>query len=150
MIVEVFNNLFSVFNMSFNAKRKCFCSLKEKKCVKRRKCCACVTKNDCANVCYECCRTYCVCKADAVITRVWIGNLWEFARCLPIKLAAFNDYTAECRSVTADKFCCRESNDVCAVFKRTDEVRRCECVINNKRNVVLVRDVCNSLNVDDV
>ena len=42
------------------------------------------------------------------------------------------------------------NNDVCTVLKRSYKVRGCKCAVNNKRNIVCVCNLCESLNINKV
>ena len=150
VLVKEVNYLKCVLNMTFNSQGQCFKTLQEDECVDRWKCCTCITEKDRTDTSYKCCARGCVCKAYAVVAWVWFCELWELAWLLPVKLAAFNDNSADCCAVTADKLCCRMDNDICAVLDRSYEIWSSECAVNEKWDIVCVCDICDSFNINYV
>ena len=71
----------------------------------------------------------------------------EFIILIPVEIAAVNDASAYCRSVTFHIFCGRVSYYVCAEFKWTAVYGSGESVVNYKRNSVRMCDFCELLNV---
>ena len=58
------------------------------------KCCACITKQDSTDFCNKCCRANCFCKADSMVTWVWLCQRCKFAGCFPVKLTAMGGLEA--------------------------------------------------------
>ena len=136
--------------MTFYTQWKCFKSLKKDKCVDWRKGSTCISEENCTDFCNKCCRTCCLCEADAVVAWVWFNQWREFAGCFPVKLTAVYDNTTDGCSVSADELCCWMNNDICAIFDWTDKVWCTECIINYKRNLVFVCNLCNFFDINDI
>ena len=100
------------------------------------KCCACITKQDSTDFCNKCCRANCFCKADSMVTWVWLCQRCKFAGCFPVKLTAINNDTTNRSSMSTNKFCCRMYNNVCTILNRTDQIWCSKCIINDKWNLV--------------
>ena len=64
--------------------------------------------------------------------------------------AGINDDTTEGRAVTADELGSRVNNDISTVLNRTDEVRGTESVVDYERQTVLVRNLCDSLDIRNI
>ena len=52
--------------------------------------------------------------------------------------------------MTTDKLCCGVYYYVCTVLDWSYKIRCCKCIINNKRNLMLVRNLCNFLNINNL
>ena len=115
-----------------------------------RKGCSCITKDDCTDVCYKCCRSSCLCKGNSMIAWVWLRDPREFAGCFPVEVTAVYDHTTDCSTMTTDEFCCRMYHDVSTVFDRANQVWCCKSRVYDKRNVMFVCNFCNFLDVDQV
>ena len=150
MIIQILYNLQCVLNMTLYTERQCLKSLKEDKGAHRRNCCSCITKKDCTDLCNKCSRSACFCKADSMITRVWLCQRRELTGSFPVKFTTFNDDTTDCCSMSTDEFCCRMNNDISTVFDRSYKVWCCKCIIYNKRNLMSVCDLSACLNVNNV
>ena len=85
-----------------------------------------------------------------MIARIRLCNGSVFSALLPIKLARVNDYTAERRAVTADKFRSRMNDNIRTVFNRSYEIRSAEGVVNDKRKSVLVCDFGDFVNIGNI
>lgn len=109
-----------------------------------RKGSSCITKDNCTNVSYKCCRSGCLCKGNSMIAWVRLRNPWKFARCLPVKVTAVYDYSTDCSSMASDEFGCGMNDDICTILNRANQVRSCKCRINYKRNVMFVRNFATS------
>lgn len=118
--------------------------------MERWKCSACISEENGTNISYKSSTRSSLCKYCTVVWCVRLWELWELAWCSPVKLAAFNDYTAESRTVTADKLCCRMNNDICAVLKRSEKIRCSECAVDYKRNLVWMSNVCYFFNINNI
>ena len=77
------------------------------------------------------------------------GNLPDAAHS-PVELAAIHDDTAESRAVATDKLGCGMHHDVGTVFKRANQVRSTEGVVDHQRNLVLVSDFGDSVDIWNV
>ena len=51
--------------------------------------------------------------------------------------------------MTTDKLCCGVYYYVCTVLDWSYKIRCCKCIINNKRNLMLVCDLCDLLNINN-
>lgn len=89
-------------------------------------------------------------KTDSVIARVRFRDGRELTGCLPVKFSTVDDDTADCGSMSANEFCCRMNNNVCAVFDRPEQIRGCKCIVHNKWNFMRMGDLCDCLNVADI
>ena len=145
---EEIDNLQRVLYMAFNAQRERFKTLQEQKCVQRSERCAGITQEDCTDLRDKGCRADVLCEADAVIAGVRLYEGRELAAAFPVKLTAVYDNAADRRAVTADELCSGMDNNVCAVLERTEEVRRCECGVYNKRNLMCMCNGCDLFNVN--
>lgn len=85
-----------------------------------------------------------------MVARVRLDELRELARGNPVELAAVDDDAAERRAVAADELRSRVDDDVRAILERAQLIRRRERAVDDERDVVLVRDVSDSLDVDEV
>src|SRR5688500_11349643 len=88
-------------------------------------------------------------KLHSVIGRRRIIQHREVAL-LPWEFPAVHDDAADAGAVAAHELRERVNNNVGAVVDRPAEIRGGERVVDNERNVVLVGDVCNRLDVEDV
>ena len=50
--------------------------------------------------------------------------------------------------MAADEFCRGMEYDICAVLDRSYKVRCCKCIIYNKRDFMLMCDICKSFNIN--
>lgn len=83
-------------------------------------------------------------------SRVRLSDRCILAGCLPVELAGINNDAAEGRAVAADELDSRVNNDISAVLNRTDEVRGTESVVDYERQTVLVRNLCDSLDIRNI
>lgn len=148
MLGEELDNLLGVFHMAIQAERKRFDTLQQEECVERRNCSTFVAEENRANV-------------DHVssgarrgernsVARVHFGELRELAGCSPVELAAVHDDTAESRAVATDELGSGMHHNVGTMFKRTNQVRSTEGVVDDQRNLVLVGDFGNGFDIRDV
>lgn len=77
-------------------------------------------------------------EAETVVAGIRLGELREFARCLPVERTPVDDDTAQRSAVSADELGGRVYHDVGPVLDRTDEAGRTERIINHQRNAVPV------------
>ncbi len=91
-----------------------------------------------------------LCKADAVIACIWLGQGRKLPGCLPVKLSAVHNNPANGSPMSADKLGCRVNDNIRSILNRTDQIRRPECIVDNKRNPVSVRNRCDLLNIRHV
>ena len=90
-------------------------------------------------------------EVEVVVGRIGLGKGRELARHgRPIELAAFDNHAAERGAVAADELRGGLHHDVGAVLQRAEQVRGGEGVVDDKRQVVLVRDVGDGLDVGQV
>ena len=146
---EELQDLLGVFHMAVQTQRQSLGALQKQEGIERRNGCTFVTKEDGTDIDDE---SGCPCgggKGHAV-AGVYFGELRELAACRPVELSTVNDDTAKSRSMTADELGGGMNHDVGAVFQRANQVRRSEGVVDDHRNLVLVGDFRNSLNVRDV
>ena len=150
VIGQELNDLLGVLNVTLDTQRQSLSALQQQKCVERRNGSTSITQQDSADVGYESSRTNCICKRDAVITRVRLSDRCILAGCLPVELAGINNDAAEGRAVAADELGSRVNNDISAVLNRTDKVRGTESVVDYERQTVLVRNLCDSLDIRNI
>ena len=90
-------------------------------------------------------------EVQAMVGRIRLGQGRELARHFgPVELAAFHDHAAEGGAVAADELGGGFHNDVGAVLQRAEQVRGGEGVVHDHRQVVLVGDGGDGLEVGQV
>ena len=146
---EELENLLGVFHMTVKAERKRFGALQQEEGVERGNRSAFVAEEDGADV-DDVGRSAGSSREGHAVARVRLGELRELAACSPVKLAAVNNHAAESRTVTADELGCGMHHDVGTVFQRANQVRRTEGVVNHHRDLVLVGNLRNGLDIRDV
>ena len=145
---EEFQDLLGVFHMAIQAERKRFDTLQQQEGVERGNRGTLVAEENGADV-------------DGVSRRarrrernavacVLLGELRELAGCNPVELAAIHNDAAESRAVTADKLGRGMHHDVGPVFDRANQVRRTEGVVDDQRDLVLVGDCRDGVDIRDV
>ena len=143
-----FQNLLGVFNMAIEAERKRFDTLQQQECVERGNGSTFVTEEN---------RTH----VDGVgssagghkretVARVLLGELRELAALGPVELAAIHNHAAESRTVTSDELGGRMHHDIGTVFNRANQIRSTEGVVDHQRNLVLVSDFGDSVDIRNV
>ena len=85
-----------------------------------------------------------------MIAGVGSGDGGVLAACLPVEVAAIDDYATEGRSVTADELRCGVDNDVGAMLEGAEQVGSTEGVVNYNGQAVLLGDFGNCVDVGDV
>ena len=118
--------------------------------MERRKGCTGITQDDRTDVCYKCCRTYCICKGYAMVTRVRIRDPRIFSCCFPVEVSAVNDYTTDGCPMSTDEFGCRMNNDISTILDRSNQIRGCKCRVYYKRNVMLMSNLCHFFQIDEI
>ena len=146
--VEEFNDLFGVLHMALDAQRQRLGALQEQESVERRDGSAGVAEKDCADIGYESSRADSVREGDAVVTRVRVSDRSVLAGSLPVELAGIDDNAAEGCAVTADELGCGMYNDVSTVLDWSYKIRCCKCIIYNKRDFMLMCDICDCFNIN--
>lgn len=143
-----FQNLLGVFHMAVETERKRFNTLQQEECVERGNGCTFVAEQN---------RTH----VDGVgcgagghkresVARVLFGELRELAALGPVELAAIHNHAAESRSMTTDELGGRMHHDIGTVFNRANQVRRTEGVVDHQRNLVLVGDFGDGIDIRNV
>ena len=146
---EELQDLLGVFHMAVQTQRQSLRALQQQEGVERRNGSAFVTKEDGADIDDES-GSPCGGGKGHAVARVYFGELRELAASRPVELSTVHDDTAKSRSMTADKLGGGMNHDVGAVFQRTNQVGRSEGVVDDHRNLVLVGDFRNGLDVRDV
>ena len=85
-----------------------------------------------------------------MIAGIRVCNVGELAALLPVKFPGFHDDAPQSGAVAADKLGSGMDHHVCAVLDGTDQVRGAEGIINDQRQVVLVGNGRNGIDVRDV
>ena len=143
-----FQNLLGVFHMAIEAERKRFDTLQQQERIERGNSSTFVSEEN---------RTH----VDGVgssagghkretVARVLFSELRELAALGPVELTAIHDDTAESRAVTTDELGCGMHHDVGTVFNRANQVRSTEGVVDDQRNLVLVSDFGDSVDIRNV
>ena len=145
---EELDNLLSVFHMAIQAERKGFDTLQQQEGVERRNGSAFVAKQNRANVDGVCCGAGGH-KREAV-ARVLFGKLRELAALGPVELAAIHNHAAESRTMTTDELGGRMHHDIGTVFNGANQIRRTEGIVDHQRNLVLVGDFGDSVDIRNV
>ena len=146
---KVVDDLECVLDVALDAQRQRLRALQQQEGIERRERSALIAQDQRADVRRKSCRADILGKADAVVARVRLDELRELARGNPVELAADDD-AAERRAVAADELRSRVDDDVRAILERAQLIRRRERAVDDERDVVLVRDVSDSLDVDEV
>ena len=143
---KIFDDFFGVFDMSVESQRQRFRALKQQESVERRNCSSGVAKQNRANISYKCGFSCSLRERYAVIAGVWSCYVRIFFR-RPLEVAAFYDYSAQSRSVSADELCCGMNDDIGSVLNRANKVGSSESIVNYDRNAVRMRNFRNSVNI---
>ena len=146
---EELENLLGVFHMTVKAERKRLGALQQEEGVERGNRCTFVAEENGADV-HDVGRSAGSSRERHAVARVRLGELRELATCSPVKLTAVHNHAAESRTVTADELRSGMHDDVGAVFQRANQVRRTEGVVNHHRDLVLVGNLGNGLDIRDV
>ena len=146
---EEFENLLGIFHMAVKAERKRFGALEQEEGVERGNRGTFVTQENGADI-DDIGSGACSGRERHAVTRIHFGELRELARCSPVKLAAVNNHAAERGTVTADELGGGVDHDIGTVFQRANQVRSTEGIVDKHRNLVLVGDFRNRLDVRDV
>ena len=85
-----------------------------------------------------------------MVAGVGVSKGGKLAAGLPVELAGIDDDTAQRGAVAADELGGRVDNDVRAVLDRTDQVRSAEGVVDDQRDVVLVGNLGDGVDVGNV
>ena len=85
-----------------------------------------------------------------MVAGVCICNVRILAACLPVKLTGIYNDAAKGRTMTADELCRGMYYDICTVLDGTDQIRSTKCVINYQRQTMLMRNLCDCINVRNV
>ncbi len=84
---------------------------------------------------------------DAVIAGIGFGQHRKFAGRAPVEPAAVDDHAADRDAVAADPFGGRIHHDVGAEFDRPAEIRRGEGVVDQQRDLCVMRDCRDGRNI---
>ena len=122
MLLEELDNLLCILGMALKAQGESLGPLQQEECCKWRDSCSLVPQQDGTDVGYKGCRTYNLCKGNAVVARVCICNRCKLAGLLPVELAGIYNNTAQCCSMAADELGCRVDYNVGSMLDRTDKV----------------------------
>ena len=106
VLAEVFNHLESVEYMALNTQGECFQTLKEYESVERGDCRTGVAQENCTNVGNESSCAHSVGEADSMVGGVRLGDPRISPGLLPVEVAAVNDHTTDCCSVSTDELGC--------------------------------------------
>ena len=150
MVREVLDDLFRVLRVPLQAERQGLHALEEQERVEGRDGGAGIPQEDGTDVGDKGCGADCVGKGDAVVTRVRVGDLREFARGFPVKFAGLDDDAAEGRAVAAEELCGGVDDDVSTVFDGPDEVRGAKGIVDDERDAVRMGQLRERLDVRDV
>jgi len=68
----------------------------------------------------------------------------------PRKTSAVDDGSAKRSAMAAEKFCQRMNGDIGAVVERLQQDRRSDCVVDDERDTVAMRGICQRLDVANI
>lgn len=151
MVFEELGDLQSVFTVLRHAKSESFKTRVQKECVLR--------SLDAAEVAHELCSRLhnvtllaeSLTVSETMVRRIRFGHARELVVMgFPVEVAAIDDSAADGHCMSIHIFGRRMGDDICAELERLAEDRRCECIVDDERNAVLVSDVCELLDVRDV
>ena len=138
MVIQVFDHFFRIFGMTFQTKGERFCSLKQKKCSKRRDCRAHITQDHRPDICHKRRARSRLRKHNSMIAVIWVCNSRILSRSFPVKSSRINDNASKCCSVPADKLCGRMYDNIRSMFDRPNPIRRSKRIIHHKRDLIFV------------
>lgn len=145
---EEFDDLLGVFHVAVQAEGKRLDTLQQEEGVERRNSGTLVAEEDGAHVDHV---SGCARRGERnTVARVHFGELRELAGCSPVELAAIHDDTAESRAVATDELGSGMHHNVGTVFKRTNQIRRTEGIVDHQRNLVLVSNLGDSIDIRDI
>lgn len=147
---QVLHDLLGVLDVAVQAQGERLGALQQQERVERADAGAGVTQDDSADIGHERGGTGSIHEADAVVAGVGVSKRGELAAGLPVELAGIDDDTAQRGAVAADELGGRVDNDVRAVLDRTDQVRSAEGVVDDQRDVVLVGNLGDGVDVGNV
>ena len=143
-----FQNLLGVFHMAVETERKRFNALQQEECVERGNGSTFVAEKNRTHV------DGVGCGAGGhkreTVARVLFGELRELAALGPVELAAIHNHAAESRTVTTDELGGRMHHDIGTVFNRANQIRSTEGVVDHQRNLVLVGDFSDGIDIRNV
>ncbi len=131
MLFQEFRDVLRVAHVAVHSQTQCFQSLQEQPGVHRRLARADIAQDLHAGFQDKRGRAE-TCIRQAMITRVWLGEIAEATAPCPIEIAAINDHAADARAVPADELGRRMDNDVRAPLERPAEVRRRKRIVDHR------------------
>ena len=149
--LQVVDDLQRVLDVAFDAQGQGFGALQQQEGRERGQGGAGVAQQDGAHAGHEGGAAEGLIEVQAMVGRIRLGQGRELARHFgPVELAAFHDHAAEGGAVAADELGGGFHNDVGAVLQRAEQVRGGEGVVHDHRQVVLVGDGGDGLEVGQV
>ena len=139
VLLEEIHDLQRILHMALNAQGKRLDALQKQERMERRNGRAGVAKQRRANERDERRRAERLVKLHAVVAVVRLDQPREAARLRPVELAALDDHAAHRRAVAADELRRRVDDDIRAVLKRTELIRRRKRRVHDDGDLVPVR-----------
>ena len=149
--LQVLDDLQSVLDVALDAQGQGFGALQQQEGGEWRQGGAGVAQQNGADAGHEGGTAESLVEVQAVVGGVRLGQGRELARHLgPVELAAFDDHTAEGGAVAADELGGGLDHHVGAVLQRAEQVRSGEGVVHDHRQVMLVGDFGDCLEVRQI
>ena len=147
---EVIHDLQRIFAVALHAQGEGLEALQQQKGIERCQRRARITQQQRAQIGDVARRADVLGEAHAMVARVRLDEPGELAALHPVELTAIDDDAAERRTVTADELRGRMHDDIRPVLDGAQQIWRGEGVVDDQRDVVLMRDCGHGVDVDKV
>ena len=109
-----------------------------------------ISQENGTDLCDKCRRSHCFRKTDTVIAGIRLCQRCKFTACLPVKIAAVHNHTADGSAVTANKFGSRVYYDICPVLDGAHQIRCGKGVVDDKRYFIFMGYARQFLNIHHI
>ena len=138
MVLQEFNNLQSIFHMTFYTKRQCLQSLQKQERVKWRNGSSLISHQSSTDLHYISDVSACFAEYNTMVRWVWFCDSRELVILSPVEFAAINDDTTHYASVSTHELGCGMYDDICAMLQWTKQERCRKCAVYDQRNTVFM------------
>ena len=151
MVGQEIHYLECIFDVTFDAQAKCLDSLQKNERIEGRNGSTRVTQQDGTNSGDVGSCTYGLCKDNAMIRRIRLGQSGELVGIgQPVELAAIDNDTAKAGTMTTQELCSRVDHDVGTMLQRTNQVGCTERIVHDKRNTMLMSHGSHAFEVEHI
>ena len=150
MVLQELHDLLRVLRVPLETKRERLRALQEQERCERRDGRALVAQQNRAHIGHKGRRACRIDERHTMIAGVRVRDQRELSTRSPVKLAGIDNHTAERRAVAADELRRRVDNDVRAVLDGADEIGRAKGIIDDDGKRMLVRNLCNRVDVGNI